>query len=424
MLRSKSIFGTRGRQFRLISSLLAGALAASGVAAYDFSEPPPGFATGDINTFHFYVADKENYDDNLFRIPPNTAGVPGAVFANATQYDAVNTSTLGGQGKWAIARQELQLDLRVDENRFAHNDALNFVSANGVANWDWHLGQYLSGKVQVFYDRALAGFSQTRFSGKDLITSLEELGYARYQLGPHWAAYAQIRGAYSDHSAEIESFNNFHEHAGYAGVEYATNVNDTFGFEYQYFNINFNQNSTAGALGYDYDQDTGKFLAKYAITDKTSLEGYAGYIKRKYPDQPINTFSGNIWRGTLTWLPTEKTRLAVASWHELHAYVDQQSNYFVAKGASLEPGWFPTEKITLLVAGSYEKQNYIGGSSSVITTGARNDKVTSEQVTLRYTPRAAWTITAFFRHEVRESNQFRWTYNDNLASAAVTFKFW
>jgi hypothetical protein len=414
------------KRFRLgkIAQFLAGVLAATGAQAYDFSEPPPGFAPGDINTFYFFLADKVTYDDNLFRIPPNVAGVPGAVFPDATQYDAVNTTSLGGQGRWALGRQNVQLDLRIDENRFDHNDALNFVSGNAVGTWDWRLGPYLSGNVKTFYDRSLAGFSQTRFSGKDLITSLEELGYARYQIGPHWAAYAQLRGAYSDNSAEQEQFNNFHEHAGYTGVEYATNVNDTFGFEYQYININFKAVPAGSPAGYDYDEDTGKFLAKYAITDKTSLDGYAGYIKRKYPGLPIGAYSGDIWRGTFTWTPTEKTTLAVSSWHELHAYIDQESNYFVAKGGSVEPGWSPTEKINLTMAGSYEKQNYISGSSSVVTTGARNDKVSSGQLTLRYTPRSAWTLIAFYRHEKRDSNQFVYSFNDNIVSGNVTFRFW
>lgn len=409
---------------RTVAPLLAGMVSTTAAGAYDFAQPPPGLRPDAINTFQLYVADQETYDDNLFRIPPHVSGVPGAVFPNASQSDAVNATSVGGQGKWALGRQEIDIDLRADENRFARNDALNFVSANAVGTWNWRLGQYLSGQVQTLYDRSLAGFGQTRFSGKDLVSSLEELGYARYQIGPHWAAYGQVRGSYTDHSATQEQFNNFHNKAGFAGVEYATNVNDTFGIEYQYLDIRFQDVGALSAGAYDYNEDTEKFLVRYAISAKTSLSGYVGALQRKYPGLAIGSYSGGIGRGTLGWSPTEKTSLAVSTWRELHAYVDQESNYFVAKGASIAPGWNPTEKIALTLSGSYEKQNYIGGSSSVVTTGAREDKVDSEQATLRYTPRDAWVLTFFIRHEKRESNQFQFTFNDNLASGSVTFRFW
>jgi hypothetical protein len=80
--------------------------------------------------------------------------------------------------------------------------------------------------------------------------------------------------------------------------------------------------------------------------------------------------------------------------------------------------------VNLSIMGSYEKQNYIGGSNSVVTTGVREDKVDSEQATVRYTPRDAWILTLFIRHEKRESNQFQFTFDDNLVSGSVTFRFW
>ena len=416
---------TRVVRLRTVAVCGIGMLAAAGAVAYDFAQPPPGLPLAAIDTFQFYLADQVTYDDNLFRLPPGTAGVPGAIFPNASQGDAVNSTTLGGQGKWAIGRQEVEIDLRADENRFKHNDALDYVSANAVGTWNWRLGQYLSGQVATFYDRSLASFSETRYSGKDLVTSLEELGYARYQIGPHWAAYGQIRGSYTDHSAVIEQFNDFHNKAGYTGVEYATDVNDTFGFEYQYVDITFKQNVAVPAGAYDYNEDTYKFLAKYSITDKTQIGGYAGYLQRKYPALGIGAYSGDIWRVNLGWAATDKTSLNVSAWHELHAYVDAESNYFVAKGVSLGPTWVATDKLSFTLLGTYEKQNYINASSSVVITGtAREDKVDSEQLSIRYAPRDAWLVNVFFRHAKRDSNQFQFSFVDNVVSASATYSFW
>jgi hypothetical protein len=399
-------------------------MATGGAVAYDFAPAPPGLPGGAINTFQFYVADQETYDDNLFRVPPGIAGVPGAVFPHASQSDAVNTATLGGQGKWALARQEIGFDVRADENRFARNDSLNFVSADAVGTLDWRAGQYLSGQVRTFYDRALASFSETRYAGKDLVTSLEELGSARYQLGPHWAAYGQIRGSYLDHSAPVEQYNDFHMKAGYAGAEYATSVNDTFRFEYRYAYVTFRQNVAQGLGGYDYKEDTGRFQVNYAVTDKTSIDAYVGYLRRNYTVVGVDSYSGIIGSARFTWAASDKTQLEVAAWHDLHSYIDAASNYFVAKGVSLAPTWNATEKVSLTLLGSYEKQNYISSNGNVLALGLRDAAGYMEQATLRYVPRDRWIVDVFFRHAKRQSNQFTFTYDDNLVSGSVTYRFW
>jgi hypothetical protein len=112
-------------------------------------------------------------------------------------------------------------------------------------------------------------------------------------------------------------------------------------------------------------------------------------------------------------------------WHELHAYVDAESNYFVAEGESIGPTWAATEKLSFTLLATYEKQNYINSSTSVVLTGTpREDNVDSEQLTVRYAPRDAWLVNVFLRHEKRASNQYQFSFNDNIASASVTYRFW
>lgn len=400
-------------------------MTATGVSAYDFSQPPPGFSAGAINTLQLYLSDQVTYDDNLFRVPPGTVGVPGAVFANAHQSDVANSATIGGQGKWAIGRQEIDLDVRADENRFKDNANLDFVSANAVAAWNWRVGEYFSGQVESIYDRSLASFSETRYNGKDVVTSLEQLGSARYQVGPHWAAYGQIRGSYLEHSATAVQHDNFHNKAGIAGVQYATNVNDTVGFEYQRVNIKFNNGVVGGQQAFDYNEDTGKFLVKYALTDKTSIDAYAGYLRRSYLGVSVSSFSGAIWRATFALQATDKTSLSVAAYHELHAYLDAESNYFVAKGVAVTPAWTATEKLSFSLAAFYENEDYIASNSGLIALGGgRTAKVNAQQATIRYTPRDAWIVDVFFRHQKRQSNQANFANIDNLASVSLTFRFW
>jgi hypothetical protein len=234
--------------------------------------------------------------------------------------------------------------------------------------------------------------------------------------------YGEIAGSYSDHSVEALQYNDFHNKSGDVGVQYANNASDTYAFEYKYVDVTFKQDPDLAEQGYDYDEDLAKVIVHYALSDKTIIDGYGGYQRRDYPGRSIGAYSGEVGRVAVTYNWTDKTQIIVAGWHELHAYIDAESNYFVAQGASVGPTWNATDKLSFVVLASFENQNYIN-SSSAIVAAPRDDKINGEQATVRYSPRDALTFNVFFRHEKRESNQYIYSYDDNLVSAGVTFRF-
>jgi hypothetical protein len=388
--------------------------------AYDYAPPAPWLGQDAVDEFKLFVGDAESYDNNLFRVPPGTIGVPGSVFPKTYQGDDINSATVGGEGKYDVDLQQFDLRVQVDDNRFYYNSGLNYVGGDANGTWNWRAGPYLSGDAGVLYDRALASFGQTRYSGFDVVTSTTEFGSARYQLGPHWAVYGALQDARSDHSADAVQYNNFINKNGDVGVQYVNNGNDSYSIEYKYIDFTFRQGGVEE--GYDYKENSARFLVHYAISDKTIIDAYGGYLRRQYPDLGIGTFSGEIGRIAATYNLTEKTQFILSGWHELHAYVDAESAYFVAQGASLSPVWNITDKLSLVLLASVENQNYIS-SNSVIVTNPRHDRVYGDQATIRFTPRDAWVVNVFVRHDKRESNQYIYSYDDNLISAAVTYSF-
>jgi hypothetical protein len=123
------------------------------------------------------------------------------------------------------------------------------------------------------------------------------------------------------------------------------------------------------------------------------------------------------------WLPTGKTQLDFAAWHDLEAFLYAQSDYFVQKAERISAIWVATEKLTFSTALTVSDQDYIGSSLSSLTLGSRHDRVTSEQTSVLYTPMRALSINFSYRFERRTSNLPQYKYNDNLASAGVTYKF-
>jgi hypothetical protein len=405
-------------------------LACAGPAGAAIAPPPPTPDAG--TTFDLFVGDQYTYDSNLYRIPgsfnPATSVAP-----NATRADRVNTVSGGATGQWLVGRQNIDFSLRADYSRFANNTDLNNTGGDGTLTWNWLVGPYFSGQVGAEFNRALASFAETRYLGRDLVDVKTYFGRGTFQVGPHWAIVGGAREMDISHGAGAAEFNNFKLRSGNAGMEFTAGVSDTFGLEYGYTRGFYPQNYTFDNLPFDRDfkEDTYRGTVKYAITEKLNIDAYGGYLKHTLPSQNIlpssifGNFSGDIWRATLNWLPTEKTQLGFGAWRELHAFMVNASNYFISKGFSVSPTWRPTERITVDFIASREDQDYVAIQSVLgLLAPPRFDRVTAEQINVFYIPRERWTLNLFFRNERRTSNQADFTFSDRNGNVSFTYKFW
>ena len=392
----------------------------------DAAVAPPPLSPEDGNTFDFYVADQEQYDSNLYRLSPAVGDIRTIVAPNARRSDLISSPSVGGDAQWLLGRQVFELNLRADENRFAHNSDLNNTSGYGNLLWNWQIGSHLTGDAGATYNHGLASFAETRDLGRDLTNTTRYFGNARYQIGPVWAVYGAINDLEISHSAQQAQLNDFHLKGGDVGVEYATSGNDTIGFEYGYTDGGFPPSnlSTFNNVSFtpNYHEQLSRLLVKYTVSDKTEIDAYAGYRRREFTTTSIGSFSGDVWRLSVNWRPTDKTQVIVAGWHELHSYLVAESDYFVSKGGSVSPVWSATEKLKFAFVFSYENQDYIPQSPSVITLGQLNAKISTEQVNVTFSPRSAWIFTGSFIHQSRTSNQVLYQFGDNLATVSVLYR--
>jgi hypothetical protein len=379
------------------------------------------------NSFDVFGADQETYDSNLYRLPSYITNIAAVVGPNASRQDHVNTASFGADGRWSAGRQRFDANLRVDDNWFSGNNSLNNKSGTGKFVWTWRVGSLLSGQFGGNYARSLAGFAYTGYLGRDLVDSWEYFGSARYQLGPHWAVFGGGNEADTSHSALPVHVNDLRTKSANAGVEYATDVNNTFGVEYRYTEGRYPQNYivlNATSFDRNYRDESTRFLVKYLPSEKTTLNASAGYLKRDYLNATsIGAFSGDIWRLSMQWQPTEKTQVVFAAWRDLQAFLYAESDYFVQKAGRISAIWSATEKFTVSTALTRSNQDYIGSSFSALTIGSRRDRVISEQTSIVYTPRRPLSINVSYRYEQRNSNQPQYKYHDNLVTAGLTYKF-
>jgi hypothetical protein len=375
------------------------------------------------NSFEFLIADQFNYDDNIYRLPASV-DVTSLAGPSATRADGFNSVTLGGNGRWFSDIQALALNFRADDNRFIHNDSLNNVSGKGNLEWDWRLGSFWNGQAGISYYRALADPANTGYYARDVVQREDYFGNVRLQLGPQWALYGGFIGANTTQTAVPEQPFDFRSRAGNAGIEFATSSSNTIGLDYRYTSAVFPQDFVLNGAPFnsDYNEQTTRIVVKYVFSAATELDVSGGYLKRDYPVSRFASFSGDIWRASLQWEPTDQLQLILMGWRQLSAYIDAESDYFVSKGISLTPTWIATPTLKLSLTVSRENHDYIGSSPSTITLESRADKMTSAQGGLIYAPKDTLLFNLTTRYNKRDSNQARFQFDDTLATASVTFK--
>jgi hypothetical protein len=386
----------------------------------------------DNNTFNIYAADREQYDSNVYRLPTGT-NIAAVVGPGVAAHDYINSPGAGLTGQWGIGRQIIDVALNVQDNRYSKNSNLDNISSTDKAVLNWGLGGVLSGQVGIIYVRGLAGFVNATSYTRNVYQQADYYAATRFQVGPRWAIYGGIENSLLGFGQSVSRGDNANAKSVDLGFDFATNVEDTIGLDYRYSDTRYSNGIALSSTVFapDFRDERLRLLVKRALTDKTSIDLSAGYLKRTYANTLIGSFKGPIWSGTLGWQPTEKTQLLASTWRNLRAYLTDQTYYYRSTGVSLSPVWNATEKINLSFLVSRETQTYIGSSpiggigSSPIggVQPGRHDTVNAQVASITYAPMRALIFDFSFRHEQRASNVQLRTYTDELASAGVKFIF-
>jgi exopolysaccharide biosynthesis operon protein EpsL len=403
--------------------------------ALDLALVPPDEVEGveRTNRLIFLVGDGITYDDNIYLLPRSVTDLttlPG-IGTNPNRKDYIDRITGGMNAEWLVGgRQSFDVDLDADYNRYFRNQDLNYVSSNDRAAWNWGVGDALTGKVGVDYVRLLGGFANTEVYTRDIVSRTDYFASTRYQLGPRWGIFGGLLGTDYTVSGPQSTFNNSKSKGAEAGADFTFEETNRIGFDYRYNDSRASSAAVLNGVAFDpdYREERARVLLRYALTEKTTFDGSAGYLKRDYPSSAIGSFSGEIWRAAFQWQPTPKTQLLLGAWQQLNADLTSQTDYFRDRGVSLTPQWIASEKITFTASIAHDNEDYIGanpiGPIPVATlTQARQDTVTGETASMLYTPIRAITITVAANHSQRDSNIPQFHYNDIQGSVNITYKF-
>lgn len=390
-----------------------------------FSGDPAWGAADPTDIFQPNFTETLSYDDNLFRLTDNANPI---VTANTgKRWDIINRVAAGLKIEYPWKRQSLIFDGNLGYQSYTNHGYLDNV--NGFANgkWKWQLGNDWDGLMSYGYQRAIGGFTNTGFFGKDMISNYTALFDINYWFNPSWRINGQYLWLDSQHSAEQRQFLDLVANTGSGGIYYQSSAfKDSYlGLRYRHSD-GFQPHRQVDALTLidnSYTDDEVVLDSLWKPSGKSQLQGNIGWLRRTQPDFPQRDFQGAIWRLDYLWTPTHLTQLELTTYRQLRSFQDLTASYIVVDGVSFAPGWSATEKISLHARLTWELWSYQGNPSTVFGGKTREDNFWSEQLVVSYQFIRNAEASLTYQAAQRTSNYPNQSFQDNMVFASLSLKF-
>lgn len=375
----------------LALSLLAPLLASGALAA-----------EGD--TFRPLLTYAYTYDDNIFRIPD--LDVYKNAFAPDGMSDRYQTAGAGFILDWKQGRQRVQANTVFNTSRFDKYSYLDYDGSDMNADWDWVLGNRLSGKLGGSYNKTLGNYQDNRTLARtsNTLTKREAHFSADYRFHSNWQGGLRLRDYRRDYSVSNLEGNNVETTNIVAGLYYLGGSLERIGIELSNIDGNY-PDRIASAQVTDYTERAVRGVATWVPSGKTRLRANLGYMTRENEGGRGNDFSGIEGRIEVDWAPGGKLLVNAVLSRQLddYQYLDPNTARFadqvIVSEARLNAQWFVLPKVRVGPSLSYENRDYDGTD--------REDDLWSGGVRLTYQPWPGGDISASVDRLERDStNRF------------------
>lgn len=381
---------------------------------------PAAAAEGD--TFTPYYSSDLVYDSNLLRIDDDNPSRVGGVNGRS---DTLKKNLLGMNINWQYSRQELLVKAAVSDNDFQRFNTLDYQGRYLKTQWNWQLGNYLSGNVGQTYNRALASFNDIRGLSGNLREQQNRFFNLNWLIHPRWQGKLSYTGREVKYDEAIQRIGDFQSDSLAVGLDYLTPKGSRVGFKLsqeagQYPNRTVTEVST---IDDGYTQNTASVVVDWQYSVKTSFQMQTAYVSRDYDNLPQRDYGAFDKRLSMTYKPTVKTRLKLSVFDETYPRDDLQASVSENFGQSLKLSWLPTAKLTL--AADYRRESREDIDDPGFITGPlaqRQDDNDSFAFSLNYEPHPQLDFTAGYKRLERESSLPLGDFDADIFSLTATIK--
>ncbi|MCB1955288.1 MAG: outer membrane beta-barrel protein [Rhodocyclaceae bacterium] len=383
-----------------------------------FSAATAAAQDGAVQGFGLDAAQRIVRESNLYRLADGQD--PGL----GERADWVSLTRLGARFRTDIGLQEVALAAGVNAIRYRDNDHLDHEGVDADARWGWQLGRALKGHLSFLQAQTLSSFAE--YDGQDRsVNTFRRLEFVGdHALTPRWSWGLGANYTSSDYSGDTRPTADYRVrglslrggYKGRAGEQLVLSVGRAKG-EYP-------QRTATRFADQEYTQNDYRLSGSWAASGATDLNGYIGYLTRRYDFADNRDYDGVVGRFELAWRPTGKLRLDSQVRREIGAQEDLVDNYVVTDAIRLRPAWAYTDKVELAGEMEFMRRDFGGDPGFFEETPAdRTERLRRLGVSANYRYSRALDFGASMRWEARSADTDAREYDARTASVSASLRF-
>lgn len=329
--------------------------AAALALALGASAATPAWA-GPSDALHVYGGLGYFHDDNLFRLDDAAPGYDNQ------RSDSARQSVAGVIFDKTYSRQRIQLQGKLSKVSYSHFEQLDYDGKDFQGTWNWQLGNHLEGSVGATYAQSLAPYTDFQSRERNLRVQRRQFVDGAWRMHPSW----RVRGATSrdKYTYELASqhYNDRTQDTVETGFDYLPRSGSSVGLVARRLTGKYLNRRIIGgqARNDDYEQDEVKARVVWRATPIVTVQGLAGYARRKNAEAGPHDVGGFNGRVTADYTPRQKLRLNTALWREFAAIDNYYYTFSLNRGASLGASWDAMAKVRFDASLSVEQRAYEG----------------------------------------------------------------
>lgn len=338
---------------------------------YTSSGAFPAYPGDEVRPLSGFVEAGLEYDSNPFRLSESAS----------PRSDYV--ARYGGGLRYAqrvVGRQRVLLEGRGDYYNYSHAGVLDHFAYSLLGEWQWELGNSLSGAVGAGRVFRIADPGQVQRETREDITIDRVYANGGWLFATNWRVRAGVEGGKSTRERLLAPELIADATGVRLGLDYVTPLANTFGIEAR----TAKGNAPVGDLvdpsgqfvGNDFDEKEVAAVVSYGATSQVRVGGRIGRTERTYTVISGRDFSGTTWRALLEWLPGNKTILGFETYNQPTSVIDTDASHVIVRGTAFTLSWAPLVKLVFSGRIFEEQRESIGTPASILFgTPTRDDTV-------------------------------------------------
>jgi hypothetical protein len=413
---------------RRVRSALSLLLAAPATAlAFDSVDLIPYTSTG---TFPAYTADDVRPLSGFAEIGVENQSNPYRLSdsRNPTSDQVVR---YGGGLRYAgrvVGRQRVLLEGRGDQYNYSHSGQLDHFAYSLLGEWQWELGNSLSGAIGAGRVFRIADPGQVQRETREDVTLDRAYANGGWLFATNWRVRAGFEGDQSSRERPLAPEIRADTSTVTVGLDYVTALANSFGIEARQSQgdapVSDLFDPTGQFVGNDFKEKEVAAVVSYGATSQIRVGGRLGHTNRTYTVVPNRDFSGTTWRALVEWLPGNKTILGFETYNLPTSVIDTDASHVIVRGSAFTLNWAPLAKLVFSGRIFEERREPVGTPESfLLGTPPRDDTVHGVRLGVGWEPVRFAEVGLGIEAGKRTSTEALRDYDFTTVSANLRIRF-